>query len=130
MIQALSVQALGVIVAEAEGALTAIQQSVQLQEGLLSAIMVENAAFTAFRLSDPTTAERDRVLRGIEDSASKVLRLHSQLTSGNTFYSNLQVQDSWLFSLATLCVMNDQHSIPLALWRLDTDRLSSTVANN
>lgn len=92
--QALSEQTLNAIVAEAEGILRAIQQSVQLQGGLLSAIMVDNDAFTAFRLSDPTTAERDRVLRGIEDSATKVLRLHSQLSSGNTFYSNLQVAGS------------------------------------
>jgi ALIX V-shaped domain binding to HIV len=89
-------------VAEAEGAQAAIQHSVQLQEGLLSAIMVENAAFTAFRLSDPTTAERDRVLRVIEESAAKVLRLHSQLTSGNTFYSNLQVPDCRHLSLDRL----------------------------
>jgi hypothetical protein len=89
-------------VAEAEGAQAAIQHSVQLQEGLLPAIMVENAAFTAFRLSDPTTAERDRVLRVIEESAAKVLRLHSQLTSGNTFYSNLQVPDCRHLSLDRL----------------------------
>lgn len=90
-VQALSEQALSAIVAEAEGALAAIQQSVQLQDGILAEIMVENAAFTAFRLSDPSTVERDRVLKSIEDSTSKVLRLHNQLTSGNTFYSNLQV---------------------------------------
>jgi hypothetical protein len=86
-----SEEALASIVEEAQCGLTQTRESAHQQVELIAAILAADAAFTAARLCEPSSSERDEMLVGITQSVSKVLNMHRQLSSGGTFYSNLQV---------------------------------------
>lgn len=86
-----SEEALAGIIEEAQCGLTQTRESAHQQVELIAAILAANAAFTAARLCEPSSSEREEMLIGLTQSVSKVLNMHRQLSSGETFYSNLQV---------------------------------------
>jgi programmed cell death 6-interacting protein len=70
---------------------TSIQSSVSQQDALIAEIVRLNEIFVRQREADPTLKAKNQVIQGLEQAVGKFTALQQQLTSGQTFYSNLQV---------------------------------------
>lgn len=62
-----------------------------VQDELLPEIFDANDRWIRARQQDPLSIEKDGVISSIEQSATRFINLHAQLSAGITFYSNLQV---------------------------------------
>ena len=74
----------------AEALAAQVGATVAQQADVMAQVAVANNAFNAAREGDAVTAERDRVVRDIEQSVSRFLTAPSQLAAAAGFYANLQ----------------------------------------
>ncbi len=68
-----------------------IAQRLAQQDVLVAEIVRLNEIFVKQREADPILKAKNQVVLGLEQAVGKFAALHSQLTAGQTFYSNLQV---------------------------------------
>lgn len=69
-----------------------VTSTIASQSAVLTDVMQEHANFERAKQRDATTAERDRVIRTLEQTSTRYFNIHSQLTAGRTFYSDLQMR--------------------------------------
>lgn len=69
-----------------------VTSTITTQSAVLADIMQEHSKFEQARQTDAVTAERDRVVRSLEQTSTKYFNIHSQLSAGRTFYSDLQLR--------------------------------------
>ena len=74
----------------AEALAEQVGASVARQSEVMAQVAAANSAFNAAREGDAVTADRDRVVRDIEQSVSRYFTAHSQLAAAAGFYANLQ----------------------------------------
>jgi hypothetical protein len=75
--------------APARAIATKVDQSVSLQPGLMGRIAAANATFNRARGADPATAAREAVMQKLAAAVDGFDKLHSDLTSGAQFYTDL-----------------------------------------
>lgn len=66
--------------------------SIASQSAVMTDIMDEHSKFEKARQQDSITAARDQVVLRLEKNSTKYFNIHSQLTAGRTFYSDLQMR--------------------------------------
>eukprot|EP01034_Spumella_vulgaris_P022324 gene22324-28444_t len=67
-----------------------IHEGLAQQETLLSEILSLNTSFVKSREMSPLALKNTTVIQSLEQHVAKFFALHSQITAGVTFYSNLQ----------------------------------------
>jgi hypothetical protein len=75
---------------------TDIATSLARQQVLIGEISSVNETFQKSLQSDPTIAEKDRVLKELDLATTRYFNQHATITAGITFYSNLQARLSTL----------------------------------
>jgi len=83
-------------VALCDESIAAVARSKSRQDELLPEIFDANDRWIRARQQDPLSIEKDGVISSIEQSATRFINLHAQLSAGITFYSNLQSRLSTL----------------------------------
>mmetsp|Transcript_84058 Transcript_84058/g.238194 ORF Transcript_84058/g.238194 Transcript_84058/m.238194 type:complete len:581 (+) Transcript_84058:731-2473(+) len=77
------------ITIELAGQKAALAMNIAEQEPLLQRIMAENSAFQAARSADAVTLERERVVQGAENATTAFTEMHTQVSEGLAFYTDL-----------------------------------------
>lgn len=77
--------------AQAKDLVSAVQQLIAQQETMLQQIIHLNEQFIQSKINDPVAKARNVVIQSLEEAVNLFLQIHSQISSGQTFYSNLQV---------------------------------------
>jgi programmed cell death 6-interacting protein len=67
-----------------------LDQGFRRQDELLSEIVRLNDLFNKYKDNNPVLLEKNRFLMNLEEMTNKYFALHSQVTAGQTFYTNLQ----------------------------------------
>jgi programmed cell death 6-interacting protein len=67
-----------------------LDQGFRRQDELLSEIVRLNDLFNKYKENNPILLEKNRFLMNLEEMTNKYFALHSQVTAGQTFYTNLQ----------------------------------------
>lgn len=77
---------------EAKGLMQHVNEGIARQQSLLDEITQLNEQFVKSKLNDPAALARNKVIQGLEQSVARYFALHSQISSGLTFYSNLRAK--------------------------------------
>lgn len=77
---------------QARQAMTQVEASVTQQDTMLQQILQLNDQFVQSKINDPVAKARNAVIQSLEESVNLFFQVHSQISSGQTFYSNLQVR--------------------------------------